>query len=408
MKRPLLHILQQGPSDVSHETFWSATPLCALLNFEALLQLTAGGINIIAARITDRGLDATRLKAALKILNLMNRRRLERAALDVVKLNQVNVAQRSLAEVAECLHLGIRIVDAFDHGILIGRAAASLLGVELKRLVQAEQRVLLNTGHKLIARRLDGGMQRHGKRELLGDVGKFANSRNNAAGRDGEVTGADTDAIGVVEDTQCLENLVVVGKRLALAHEHNARGTLAKVVGYMKRLVDDLLSCQRALEAVKAGGAKGTAHATACLGGNADGKLVTTGHTDSLDGNAVVVLEQILARAIFGNLLGELGRRVKGKSLFKLLAESLGKVSHIIKRTNVLLKDPFDELLRAEGGLAEFCHELANIVLAQVANVLRFSPGIHGSLSILGKRRGYRYNMVSAAEIIEEESAHAG
>lgn len=94
MKRPLLHILQQGPSDVSHETFWSAT-LCALLNFEALLQLTAGGINIIAARITDRGLDATRLKAALKILNLMNLRRLERAALDVVKLNQVNVAQRS-------------------------------------------------------------------------------------------------------------------------------------------------------------------------------------------------------------------------------------------------------------------------------------------------------------------------
>ncbi|MED9980310.1 MAG: hypothetical protein UFP36_03240, partial [Collinsella sp.] len=59
-------------------------------------------------------------------------------------------------------------------------------------------------------------------------------------------------------------------------------------------------------------------------------------------------------------------------------------------------------------GLAKFGHELANIVLAQVANVLRFSPGIHGSLSILGKRRGYRYNMVSAAEIIEEESAHAG
>jgi hypothetical protein len=176
----------------------------------------------------------------------------------------------------------------------------------------------------------------------------------------------------------------------------------------MKYLVDDLLSGQRALEAVEAGSAKGTAHAAACLGGNADGKLVATGHTDSFDGNAVVVLEQILARAIFGNLLGEFSRRIKGKSLFKLLAESLGKVGHVVERTNVLLKDPFDELLRAEGGLAKLGHELANIVLAQVANVLRFSPGIHGSLSILGKRRGYRYNMVSAAEIIEEESAHAG
>ena len=338
----------------------------------------------------------------------MNRRRFERAALDVVKLNEVNVAQRSLAEVAERLHLGIRIVDAFDHGILVGRAAASLLGVELKRLVKAKQRVLLNTGHELIARRLDGRMQGNGKRELLGDVGKFTNTGNNAAGRDGEVTSADTDAIGVVEDSQRLENLVVVGKRLALAHEDDARGALAKVVGYMKYLVDDLLSGQRALEPVETGSAKGTAHAAACLGGNADGKLVTTGHADSLDGNAVVVLEQILARAIFGNLLGEFSRRVKGKSLFKLLAESLGKVGHVVERTNVLLEDPFDELLRAEGGLAKFGHKLANIVLAQVANVLRFSPGIHGSLSILGKRRGYRYNMVSAAEIIEEESAHAG
>ena len=87
MKQPWLHYLQPGLSDVSHETFWGATPLCVLLDLETLLQLTAGGINIIAARITDRGLDATRLKAALKILNLMNRRRLERAALDVVKLN---------------------------------------------------------------------------------------------------------------------------------------------------------------------------------------------------------------------------------------------------------------------------------------------------------------------------------
>ena len=222
------------------------------------------------------------------------------------------------------------------------------------------------------------------------------------------MTSTDTNAIGVVEDSQRLENLIVVGKRLALAHEDNARGTLAKVVRYMKHLVDDLLGGQRALEAVETGSTKGAAHAAACLGGNADGKLVTTWHADSFDGNAVVVLEQILARAIFGNLLGEFSWRVKGKSLFKLLAESFGKVGHIVKRTNVLLEDPFDELLRAKRGLAKFGHKVANVVLAQVANVLRFSPGIHGSLSILGKRRGYRYNMVSAAEIIEEESAHAG
>lgn len=47
MKRPRLHILQPGSFDVSHETFWGATPLCVLLNFEALLQLSASGVNIV-------------------------------------------------------------------------------------------------------------------------------------------------------------------------------------------------------------------------------------------------------------------------------------------------------------------------------------------------------------------------
>ena len=99
MKRPRLHILQPGSFDVSHETFWGATPLCVLLNFKALLQLSASGVNIVTTGVTNRGLDATGLKTTLKILNLMNRRRLERAALDIVKLNQVDVAQRALAEV---------------------------------------------------------------------------------------------------------------------------------------------------------------------------------------------------------------------------------------------------------------------------------------------------------------------
>ena len=75
------------------------------------------------------------------------------------------MTQRSLAEVAKRLHLGIRIVDAFDHGILIGRTAARLLGVELKRLMEAQERVLLDARHKLVACGLDGGMQGNGKRE---------------------------------------------------------------------------------------------------------------------------------------------------------------------------------------------------------------------------------------------------
>lgn len=149
------HYLQPEPFDVSHETFGSVSPLCVLLNFEALLQLTAGGIDVVATRIADRGLDAAGLKATLEVFDLMNRRRLERAALDIVKLNKVDMAQRTFAEVAKCLHLGVCVVDAVNHGVLIGRAATSLLGVELKGLVKAKQRVFLNARHDLVARRLN-------------------------------------------------------------------------------------------------------------------------------------------------------------------------------------------------------------------------------------------------------------
>lgn len=221
---------------------WS--PLRVLLDLETLLQLTAGRVDIVAAGITDRGLDASRLKTALKIFNLMDRRWLERATLDIVKLNQVDVAQRALAEVAERLHLGVGVVDTLNHGVLIGWTAAGLFSVELKGLVEAQERVLLNARHELVARRLDSGVQRDGERELLGNICKLANSRDNAAGGNGKVTCSNADAIGVVEDAQRLEDLVVVGKRLALTHKNDTRCTLAKVVGDVEHLVNDLLCGQ--------------------------------------------------------------------------------------------------------------------------------------------------------------------
>lgn len=184
-----------------HMKLCRVSPLRVLLNFESLLQLTAGSVDVVAPRITNRGLDAARLKATLKILDLMDRRRLERAALDIVKLNQVNVTERSLTEVAECLHFGVRVVDALDHGVFISWAATRLLGVELQCLMQTQQRVLFNARHEFIARGLDGGVQRNGERKLLGNVSKFADAGNNAAGGDGKVARTNADTVGVVEDS---------------------------------------------------------------------------------------------------------------------------------------------------------------------------------------------------------------
>ena len=60
------------------------SPLHVLLDLEALFELAASGVDIVASRVADRGLNTTGLKTTLKVFNLMDRRRLERAALDVV------------------------------------------------------------------------------------------------------------------------------------------------------------------------------------------------------------------------------------------------------------------------------------------------------------------------------------
>ena len=48
MKRPRLQFLQSGPS-MFHMKRSRVSPLRVLLNFESLLQLTACGVNVIAA-----------------------------------------------------------------------------------------------------------------------------------------------------------------------------------------------------------------------------------------------------------------------------------------------------------------------------------------------------------------------
>ena len=76
---------------------------------------------------------------------------------------------------------------------------------------------------------------------------------------------ANARAVLGVEPTQRGKRLTVVGKRLALAHEHDACGARAKVLGNVHDLVVHLTCGKRAHEAAHAGGAEGAAHAAARL-----------------------------------------------------------------------------------------------------------------------------------------------
>lgn len=98
------------------------------------------------------------------------------------------------------------------------------------------------------------------------------------------------------------------------------------------------------------------------MGGDADCELVAVGHADSFNGDAITELQQVLAGAVLRNLLDKLLGNIEGEPLSKLLAKRGGKIGHIVKRTDVLLVNPFVELLCAESGLAKFFDEVLELL----------------------------------------------
>lgn len=220
-------------------------------------------------------------------------------------------------------------------------------------------------------------MKRYGEGELLLDLAEALDAGDDAARRNGEVASTDLKAAGRVEHAEGGERLAVIRERLALAHEHNTRHTLIEVIGNMKDLVDHLAGGKGPREAEHACRTERAPHAASRLGGNADGKFVASGHADRLDGNAVGELEQVLARAIAGNLLGNLLGRIEGEELGKLCSERLGKVRHIIKRTNVLIEDPFAELFGAKNGLTEFGGQLLQVLRRKIADIAMGRGSLH-------------------------------
>ena len=187
-----------------------------------LRKLTARGVDVIAARVPDGGLDANLGEPANKLIGTLLRGGLELGSLEVVELNQVDVSKGPAGEVAKGLELGVVVVHATNEGVLVGWSSASGLDVLAHDLVKSLERVLLDARHDEVSRGLDGRVKRDGQRELLGLLGEATNHGNNTAGRDRKVTGTNACALGRVEHAQCLENLVVVVERLALAHHHNA------------------------------------------------------------------------------------------------------------------------------------------------------------------------------------------
>ena len=343
----------------------------------ALLELTACRIDVTATRIADRGLNTVHGEATLQGLDLLDGRRSERTVSDVIQLNKVDVAHSAGAEVDQCLHLGIVVVDAVDHGIFIGGTATGLLDIGLDCLMKTRECVLFNAGHELVARGLDGRVQGNSERKLFGKLGETLDARDNAAGRDGEMAGTDIEPLGVVEHAESGDGLVEIHERFTLAHEHHAGNTLAKIASNMENLIYHFLRGERAGEAGQAGCTESASHGAPGLGGDADGELVPIGHADGLDRDPIGKLEQILAGAVLGDLLDKLGGDAEGEGLVQLLAQGCGKVCHLIERTNVLLMKPLIELFSAKRRLAQLGHELLELIERELADITVTVCAVH-------------------------------
>src|SRR5690606_36791771 len=102
------------------------------------------------------------------------------------------------------------------------------------------------------------------------------------------------------------------------------------------------------VETLVARGAEAAIDGAAGLAGHAQRAAVVFGNEDGLDGIALAHVEQPLARAIGGALLGVDRRRLDAAALRKLAAEVAGQVGHGVERVGAALVDPALQLAGAK------------------------------------------------------------
>lgn len=133
-----------------------------------LRKLATGGVDVITARVSDGGLDTNLRESADELLGTLLCRGLEPGIFEVVELDEIHVSKGAAREVAQGFELCVVVVHAADEGVLIRRPPAGGFNVLPHDVMEALERVLFDPGHDCVSRRLDGGVQGDGERELLG------------------------------------------------------------------------------------------------------------------------------------------------------------------------------------------------------------------------------------------------
>ena len=226
------------------------------------------------------------------------------------------------------LGVGISVVDPRDQGDLVADPPARHPGVLAGRRHHLLHRPAPVERDQDVPERIACRVQADGERELGAKRGQAADAGHHAGRGDGDVPGAQAEAVRIVQGIHRSQDVIEVEQRLPHPHEHDVGQPLpacGQAPGGRADLVHDLRRLEVAPEAQLTGGTERAAHRAACLAGDAHRVPLPMAlarrvmHQDRLDPGAISqAMERLLGpAAVADDDLGLLDRveperRIKG------------------------------------------------------------------------------------------------
>ena len=197
-------------------------------------------------------------------------------------------------------------------------------------------------------------MEGHGQCQLQFTLCQLVNPGHQAAGGQADVAHGNIHALGAVHQLQKTHDVVKIIQRLPNAHEHNVGNGLAGIHLSKQHLIQHFKGLQLPHQAADGGGAEGTAHAAAHLGGNAHGIAVVIAHQHRFHAVAVGQLPQIFDGAVLlGFLTAQHRGGMDGVFFRQRCPQRPGEIGHLLIGANTPVQ-PGIQLLCPEGRLPHF------------------------------------------------------
>ncbi len=182
---------------------------------------------------------------------------------------EVDFARDRLNKFNQRFKVVVGVIYAVEQDVFEGNAPSPKEWKLAQGVHEVVERPFLDAGHQPVALFLRGGVQGYRQVDTCLGFGQCFNSRNYPCGRDGDAACGELEAVGRDEDFKGGDDVVEVQERFAHAHEDEVRDPF--VVGHETSGSDDLVEYfvggQVALEAAKAGDAKGAGQCAADLAG---------------------------------------------------------------------------------------------------------------------------------------------